>query len=231
MELNPYKEGRVLLINKPLGWTSFQVVKKINYLLKGIKVGHAGTLDPLATGLLILCTGKFTKRINEFMAAEKEYTGSFTIGATTPTYDLESAPAHFKDISGIGPEAILLACKQFTGEIMQVPPAHSAIKKGGRRAYEMARKGEDVVLAPRPIQIREFEVEKLDLPLIYFRVVCSTGTYIRSLAQDLGAALGCGAYLSRLCRTRIGDYLIDQALTMEEAEKEIAKATGIKMDN
>ncbi len=231
MEINPYIEGRVLLINKPLGWTSFQVVKKINYLLKGIKVGHAGTLDPLATGLLILCTGKFTKRINEFMAAEKEYTGSFTIGATTPTYDLESEPCNFKDISGIGPEMIQLASKQFTGSIMQVPPAHSAIKKEGRRAYEMARKGENVVLAPRPIQIREFEVEKLDLPLIYFRVVCSTGTYIRSLAQDFGAALGCGAYLSSLCRTRIGIYQFDQALTIEEAEKEIAKATTIKTDN
>lgn len=231
METNPYKEGRVLLINKPLGWTSFQVVKKINYLLNGTKVGHAGTLDPLATGLLILCTGKFTKRIHEFMAAEKEYTGSFTIGATTPTYDLESEPSNFKDIAGIGPEALQEACKQFTGEIMQVPPAHSAIKKAGRRAYEMARRGENVELAARPIQISAFELEKLDLPLIYFRVVCSTGTYIRSLAQDFGAALGCGAYLSRLCRTRIGDYRIDQAMTVEEAEKEIARTTEIKMDN
>lgn len=231
METNPYKEGRVLLIDKPLGWTSFQVVKKINYLLKGTKVGHAGTLDPLATGLLILCTGKFTKRINEFMAAEKEYTGSFTIGATTPTYDLESEPSNFKDISGIGPEAFKQACIQFTGEIMQVPPAFSAIKKAGRRAYEMARKGENVELAARPIQISTFEVEKLELPFIYFRVVCSTGTYIRSLAQDFGTALGCGAYLSRLCRTRIGDYRVDQAMTIEEAEKEITRSTEIKMDN
>ena len=231
MENNPYQEGRLILINKPLGWTSFHVVKKINYLLKGIKVGHAGTLDPLATGLLILCTGKFTKRINEYMAAEKEYTGSFTLGATTPTYDLESEPGNFKDYSKISLENVLTELNNFTGNIEQVPPAHSAIKKNGRRAYEMARKGHEVNLAPRSIVIREFELCKFDLPELHFRVVCSTGTYIRSLAQDIGQALGCGAYLSSLCRTRIGEFSLAQARTIDEIEKEILQNRPIKTDN
>jgi tRNA pseudouridine55 synthase len=231
MELSPYKEGRLILINKPLGWTSFHVVKKINYLLKGIKVGHAGTLDPLATGLLILCTGKFTKRINEYMAAEKEYTGSFTLGATTPTYDLESGPVNFKDYSNISIENVLAVFKRFTGDIQQIPPAHSAIKKNGRRAYELARKGQEVNLAPRPILIREFELIKFDLPELHFRVVCSTGTYIRSLAQDIGQALECGAYLSSLCRTRIGEFRLDDALTIEEIEKEILQSIPVKTGN
>ena len=231
MEKNPYQEGRVLLIDKPLGWTSFKVVKKINYLLKGIKVGHAGTLDPLATGLLILCTGKFTKRINKYMAAEKEYTGSFTLGATTQTYDLESEPANFKEFSHISAENILSVFRQFTGNIQQIPPAHSAIKKDGRRAYEMARKGEEVNLAPRPITIRDFQLVRFDSPKVYFRVVCSTGTYIRSLAQDIGQALGSGAYLSSLCRTRIGDFTLEHAMTIEEAEKEILQYRNIKTDN
>ncbi|HMH33064.1 MAG TPA: tRNA pseudouridine(55) synthase TruB, partial [Puia sp.] len=172
-EKNIYKAGQVLLIDKPKHWTSFAVVKKVNYLLKGIKVGHAGTLDPLATGLLILCTGKFTKRINEFMAQEKEYTGTFTLGATTITYDLEAEPQDFRDITGLTDEAILAAAKQFTGEIAQVPPAHSAIKKNGQRAYQMARRGEAVKLSPRKIFIREFEIVKVELPVVHFRVVCS----------------------------------------------------------
>jgi tRNA pseudouridine55 synthase len=231
MEKNSYQEGRMLLIDKPLGWTSFNVVKKINYLLKGIKVGHAGTLDPLASGLLILCTGKFTKRINEYMAAEKEYTGSFTLGAVTPTYDLESEPTDFKEISHINQDIVIRIFRQFTGNIYQVPPAHSAIKKDGRRAYEMARKGQEVNLAARPIIIREFELTGFDPPKVFFRIVCSTGTYIRSLAQDAGKALGCGAYLSSLCRTRIGEFTLGQAQSIEQIEKEILETRAIKTDS
>jgi tRNA pseudouridine55 synthase len=218
---NSYEEGQMLLINKPLHWTSFDAVRKIRNLVRTKKVGHAGTLDPLATGLLILCTGKFTKRINEYMAKEKEYTGTFTLGATTPTYDLESEPEYFKTVDFITEEQIKQAVLRFTGEIMQVPPIHSAVKKDGKRAYELARKGKTVELEPRKIFIKEFEIVKTELPLIYFRVVCSTGTYIRSLANDVGAALGCGAYLSSLCRTRIGEFTLSQSLTIEEAEKQI----------
>jgi tRNA pseudouridine55 synthase len=213
---NKFEEGQVLLINKPLQWTSFDVVRKIRNLTKTKKVGHAGTLDPLATGLLIVCTGKFTKRINDFMAQEKEYTGSFTIGATTPTYDLESEPENLKDISSINSELIFLATKKFIGEIFQIPPIHSAIKKGGRRVYELARKGIEVKLEPRKVTIKEFEITNIELPQIKFRVVCTTGTYIRSLANDFGAELGCGAYLSSLCRTRIGEFSVTNSMTMEE---------------
>ena len=211
------------MINKPLEWTSFDVVRKIRNLIKIKKVGHAGTLDPLATGLLIVCTGKFTKRINEFMAQEKEYTGTFTLGATTPTYDLESEPENLKDISQLSNEKILGATKQFIGEIMQVPPAHSAIKIDGKRVYELARQGKEVKIDPRKITINEFEITKIEMPVVSFRVVCSTGTYIRSLANDFGEALGCGAYLSSLCRTRIGDLKNAEAKTMTEIEEEIKK--------
>jgi tRNA pseudouridine55 synthase len=219
--MNPYEQGEVLLINKPLHWTSFDVVKKIRNLVKTKKVGHAGTLDPLATGLLIICTGKFTKRINEFMAAEKEYTGTFTLGATTPTFDLESEPQDFKDYSGISNDQILATTKKFIGEIMQVPPIHSAIKKDGRRVYELARQGKEVKLEPRKITIKEFEIGSIELPVISFRVLCTTGTYIRSLANDFGETLGCGAYLSSLCRTRIGKLSLSQSMTIEEAERAI----------
>src|SRR3984957_944440 len=213
---NKFEKGQVLLINKPLRWPSLDVVRKIRNLTKTKKVGHAGTLDPLATGLLIVCTGKFTKRINEFMAQEKEYTGSFTIGAATPTYDLESEPENFKDIASINSELIFQTTKKFIGEISQVPPIHSAIKKDGRRVYELARKGIDVKLEPRKITIKEFEITNIELPEIKFRVVCTTGTYMRSLANDFGAELGCGAYLSSLCRTRIGEFSVTQSKTMEE---------------
>ena len=221
--MNIFEQGQVLLINKPLEWTSFDVVRKIRNLIKIKKVGHAGTLDPLATGLLILCTGKFTKRINEFMAQEKEYTGTFTLGATTPTYDLESKPENLKDISQLSNEKIIEATKQFIGEIMQVPPAHSAIKIDGKRVYELARQGKEVKIDPRKITINEFEITKIEIPVVSFRVVCSTGTYIRSLANDFGEALDCGAYLSSLCRTRIGDFKIADAKTMTEIEEEIKK--------
>jgi tRNA pseudouridine55 synthase len=218
-----FEEGQVLLIDKPIEWTSFDVVRKIRNLIRIKKVGHAGTLDPLATGLLIVCTGKFTKRINEYMAQEKEYTGSFTLGATTPTYDLESEPVNIKDINSITKEEILNATKQFTGEIMQIPPAHSAIKIDGKRVYELARQGKEVKIEPRKIVIKEFEITKIEKPIVFFRVVCTTGTYIRSLANDFGVALGCGAYLSSLCRTRIGDSKLDDAKTMIEWEDEIKK--------
>jgi len=211
----------MLLIDKPIEWTSFDVVRKIRAMVRIRKVGHAGTLDPLATGLLILCTGKFTKRINEYMSQEKEYTGTITLGATTPTYDLESEPQDFKPYEQISSAEAESATKKFIGEIFQVPPAHSAIKKDGKRVYELARKGIEVELDPRRIVISEFEITSFQLPVIGFRVVCSTGTYIRSLAHDFGKELGCGGYLSSLCRTRIGSFTIDQSMNMEEAEKYI----------
>src|SRR6266540_4347834 len=165
---NIFQEGQVLLINKPLEWTSFDVVRKIRNTIKIKKVGHAGTLDPLATGMLILCTGKFTKRINEYMAQEKEYTGTFTFGATTPTYDLESEPQNFKDYSTITPDLLQDIARQYTGELLQVPPMHSAIKKDGIRVYELARKGETIELEPRKIIIKEFEITAIELPVVHF---------------------------------------------------------------
>ena len=220
---NSFEEGRVLLINKPLHWTSFDVVRKIRNHIKIKKVGHAGTLDPLATGLLIVCTGKFTKKINEYMAQEKEYTGTITLGATTPTYDLESEPENFKASDNITPEKIYAATASFTGHIQQVPPAHSAIKKDGKPVYLLARKGKEVQLEPRNIHIKDFTISSIELPVLHFKVVCSTGTYIRSLANDFGAALGCGGYLSSLCRTRIGNYTLNDSLTMDVFLKEIEK--------
>ncbi|MBX9784966.1 MAG: tRNA pseudouridine(55) synthase TruB [Chitinophagaceae bacterium] len=213
---NIFTEGQVLLVDKPLEWTSHDVVAKVRNTLKIKKVGHAGTLDPLATGLLILCTGKFTKRINEYMAREKEYTGTFTLGAVTPTYDLESEPEQFKPFDFVTKELIDEQLKQFTGNIMQVPPIHSAIKQKGKPVYLMARKGKDVALEPRPIIISEFEITKIELPLLEFRVVCGTGTYIRSLAHDFGQALGCGAYLSKLCRTRIGEFTLKDSRSLAD---------------
>jgi tRNA pseudouridine55 synthase len=194
-------------------------VRKIRSLVRIKKVGHAGTLDPLATGLLIVCTGKFTKRINDYMAQEKEYTGTFTLGAITPTYDLESEPMNLKDFSHLTKEEIEHASKQFIGEIQQVPPIHSAIKVGGQPVYKLARKGKEIQLEPRTVAIKEFEISTINLPIIEFRVVCSTGTYIRSLANDFGAALGVGGYLSQLCRTRIGNFHVKDALTIPEVEK------------
>src|SRR6266446_8792025 len=214
---NIYEEGRVLLINKPLYWTSFDAVRKIRNLIKIKKVGHAGTLDPLATGLLIICTGKYTKKITEYMAQEKEYTGSFELGATTPTYDHESKPENFQSLENISEENIYNATKKFIGEVMQIPPAHSAIKLEGKRVYELARKGKEVKLEPRKVFINEFIITKIDLPMVHFKVVCSTGTYIRSLANDFGKELGCGAYLGSLCRTRIGEFLLNHSMSIEDA--------------
>ena len=219
--MNTYEEGRVILINKPLHWTSFDVVRRIRNLVKIKKVGHAGTLDPLATGLLIVCTGKFTKKINEYMAREKEYTGTITVGSTTPTYDLESEPEHFKNYHHITTEQITDATNRFTGNILQTPPIYSAIKQNGKRVYELARRGIDVKLEPRNVLINAFDITEVDLPVITFRVVCSTGTYIRSLAYDFGTELGTGGHLSSLCRTRIGEFWVQDALTITQFEEAV----------
>lgn len=217
---NIFDLGQVLLIDKPLDWTSFDAVRKIRYLVKTRKVGHAGTLDPLATGLLILCTGKFTKKINDYMAQEKEYTGTITLGALTPTYDLESEPEQHIDYAFVTRELVeKTIAESFTGAILQTPPIHSAIKVNGKRVYELARKGKEVKLEPRPVTIKEFAITDFQLPVLSFRVVCSTGTYIRSLANDLGAVLGCNGYLSGLRRTRIGEFKVENAFTIDRAEE------------
>lgn len=220
--IQEYAEGKVLLIDKPIDWTSFDVVAKIRGLIRIPKVGHAGTLDPLATGLLIICTGKFTKKINEYMNMEKEYTGSFTMGATTPTYDLESEPENFKPYDHLTIEMMNDVIKErFLGAIKQIPPMFSAIKKDGQPLYLAARKGITLEVEPRNVTIVEFEITKIELPTVHFRIVCTTGTYIRSIAQDIGQALGCGAYLSSLCRTRIGDFYNADAITVKAFEEDI----------
>ena len=218
---NTFEEGKVILIDKPLHWTSFDAVRKIRNLVRIKKVGHAGTLDPLATGLLIICTGKFTKKINGYQAQEKEYTGSFTLGAVTPTYDLESDPQDFKNFDFVTKELLNETAKTFIGEIDQTPPIHSAVKQQGKPVYLAARKGHDVKLEPRKVTIKEFEITGVQLPVVFFKVVCTTGTYIRSLANDFGAALGCGAYLGSLCRTRIGAFTLEDALTIDQFIEQI----------
>jgi tRNA pseudouridine55 synthase len=218
-------DSRVLLVNKPLTWTSFDVVNKLRYKLKMKKIGHAGTLDPLATGLLIICTGKMTKQIETFMGFEKEYTGKFIIGQTTPSFDLETLVSDPIDISHITPEDIHQAAATFVGTNQQLPPAHSAIRIGGKRAYQFARQGKEVELKPREIVISTFEITKIALPEISFRIVCSKGTYIRSIARDFGKALKTGAYLAALCRTRIGDFSLTDALEIEDIQPMEAKST------
>lgn len=215
MEQTP-EEGRVLLINKPLEWTSFDVVNKLRYKLKIKKIGHAGTLDPLATGLLIVCTGKMTKRIEEFMGMDKEYTGTFVLGSTTPSHDLETEITKVTEVDHITGEMIRDAALEFIGKKNQVPPAHSAIKIGGKRSYELARKGKEMELKPREVEVKEFEITGINLPEVHFRIVCSKGTYIRSLARDFGGHLKTGAYLSALCRTRIGQYELKNAQQIDE---------------
>lgn len=212
----PQDSGQLLLLNKPLGWTSFDVVNKLRYKLRIKKIGHAGTLDPLATGLLIICTGKMTKQIEAFMGLEKEYTGTFVIGQTTPSYDLETEVTDPVDISSVTKDSILNVAKSLTGTISQLPPTHSAIKIGGKRAYKFARQGKEVELKPREVEVTEFEITSITLPMINFRIVCSKGTYIRSLARDLGESLGVGAYLSQLCRTRIGSFKLEDALSIDD---------------
>ena len=226
MTAEDYLEGQILLIDKPLKWSSFQAVNKLKYILKRqydlpkkFKIGHAGTLDPLATGLLIVCTGKFTKRITEIQGQAKEYTGTITVGATTPSYDLETEVDSTFPTEHITAELIQETVKQFLGEIDQKPPIFSAIKKDGKRLYEHARAGEEVEISVRKTTIHEFEITKFDLPEIEFRVVCSKGTYIRSLAFDFGKALNSGGYLSVLRRTKIGDFSVENGISPEDFEE------------
>ncbi len=225
MEAEEFKEGKILLFDKPLGWTSFQLVNKVRWLIrkscniKKIKVGHAGTLDPLASGLLIICTGKFTKKIEEYQGQEKEYTGTFTLGATTPSYDMETDVDKTFETDHISEEDIEGATFEFLGEIDQIPPVFSALKKNGKRLYEFARAGEEVDIPSRKVKITEFEITEIRFPEVNFRVVCSKGTYIRSLANDFGKALGTGAYLSSLRRTKIGGFLVEDALDVTAFEK------------
>lgn len=225
MTKEDFLEGQVLLIDKPLGWSSFQAVNSLKwkirkkFQLKKIKIGHAGTLDPLATGLLLICTGKATKTINELQGQEKEYTGTITLGGTTPSYDLETEINENFPIDHITKELIYSTTVQFIGDIEQIPPVFSALKKDGKRLYEYAREGKEVEIKKRKVTITEFEITAVDLPVVHFRVVCSKGTYIRSLAHDLGKALHSGAHLSSLKRTKIGDYNVNKAITPEEFGK------------
>ncbi|WP_026712151.1 tRNA pseudouridine(55) synthase TruB [Flavobacterium filum] len=223
-------EGQVLLIDKPLKWSSFQAVNKLKYALirnlglsKKFKIGHAGTLDPLATGLLIVCTGKFTKRITEIQGQAKEYTGTFKLGATTPSYDLETEIDENFSIDHINESLIYQILPQFIGEIDQKPPVFSAIKKDGIRMYEHARAGAEVEMQSRKTTIHEFEITRIALPEVDFRVVCSKGTYIRSLAHDFGKALNSGAHLTVLRRTKIGDYSVENAVSPENFESNLLK--------
>ncbi|OYX15169.1 MAG: tRNA pseudouridine(55) synthase TruB [Algoriphagus sp. 32-45-6] len=213
--------GEVFLINKPLEWTSFDVVKKVRNALRIKKVGHAGTLDPLATGLLIVCAGKMTKQIETYMGQEKEYTGTFVIGATTESFDLEKPVLGVADPSHISLEDIKKAAAKLTGDILQIPPMHSAIKVDGKRVYESARAGKEVKMDPRPVQVREFEITRFEGNEVDFRISCSKGTYIRSLARDLGELLEVGAYLKSLCRTRIGEYWLSEAKELPQLIDEI----------
>lgn len=220
-----FAEGEMLLIDKPLTWTSFDVVGKVRNSLKPLKlkVGHAGTLDPLATGLLIVCTGKWTKKIDSYQAEDKEYTGTITLGGTTPSYDLETEIDETFPIAHITDQMIFDAAKSFEGDIQQFPPAHSAIKINGERVYEKARRGEDVEIKPRQVRINSFEIEKIELPNVYFRVSCTKGTYIRSLAYDFGKALQSGSHLSSLRRTKSGDYTVENAWNLEQLIAEIKR--------
>ncbi|QDO93501.1 tRNA pseudouridine(55) synthase TruB [Formosa sediminum] len=220
--LDDYIDGQVLLIDKPLHWTSFQAVNKLRweirqaFNIKKIKVGHAGTLDPLATGLLVICTGKMTKQIDTFQGQIKEYTGTIVLGSTTPSFDLETEINETFPTAHITPELIHATTQQFIGEIQQYPPVFSAIKKDGKRMYELARAGVAVDIKPRTIQITEFEITNISDTKVEFRVICSKGTYIRSLANDFGKALNSGAHLAELCRTRIGDFKVKDAVSPEQ---------------
>ncbi len=227
MTSEEYQSGQVLLIDKPLQWTSFQVVNKLRYEikkafnLKKIKVGHAGTLDPLATGLLVICTGKMTKQIDSFQGQIKEYTGTLVLGSTTPSYDLETEINETFPTNHISEKLIHQTTKQFIGEIEQIPPVFSALKKDGKRLYQFARAGEHVEIKARNVTIQEFEITKIDGLNVDFRIICSKGTYIRSLAHDFGKALQSGAHLSVLRRTKIGDFNVDNAETVDDFLKNL----------
>ena len=222
-----FLDGQILLINKPLGWTSFDVVKKIKnlirtkYSLKKLKVGHAGTLDPLASGLLIVCTGKFTKRISELQGQAKMYTGDITLGGTTPSYDLETEIDTKFETNHITENFIKETTAQFIGEIEQKPPIFSALKRGGERLYEKARRGEKFEIEARKVSVHSFDITAIEMPKVGFEIKCSKGTYIRSIAHDFGAALNSGAHLSELCRTAIGDYQLTDALEVSDFEKQL----------
>lgn len=225
--ISDFSAGELILVNKPIGWTSFDVVKKVRNLLKKkfeikkLKVGHAGTLDPLATGLLIICTGKHTKKIEQIHEKIKTYTGSFTLGASTPSYDLETEIDNSFPIKHITKELLIETAQNFVGEILQKPPIFSALKKDGKRLYEYARKNEKIEVERRSVMIHSFEIEKIEIPIIHFKICCSKGTYIRSLAHDFGLALKSGAYLSRLCRTKIGKYDLETAFSINEIVEKI----------
>lgn len=220
--LEDFQAGQVILIDKPLNWTSFQVVNKLRwaikkaYKIKKIKVGHAGTLDPLATGLLIICTGKMTKQIDAYQAQIKTYTGTFTLGGTTPSYDLETPIDATFSTDHITEELIQKSAEKFVGDIDQYPPVFSAVKKEGKRLYEFARAGQDVEIKARKVSIESFEITKIEMPNVHFKVVCSKGTYIRSLAHDLGKTMNSGAHLSTLRRTKIGDFSVSNALSIDD---------------
>lgn len=224
-----FEEGKLLFVDKPLGWTSFDAVNFLRIRLckmlgiKKLKVGHAGTLDPLATGLLLICTGKFTKKIEQLQGMDKEYTGTMKLGATTPSYDAESEENQTFDLENISEKQLYETAQKLTGDILQVPPIYSAIKVDGKKSYLQARKNREVDLPARPLTIYEFELTKIDLPLIDFRVQCSKGTYIRSLAHDFGKLLNNGAYLTALRRTKIGSYQIENAFELEDWESAICK--------
>lgn len=213
-----FENGELILVDKPLNWTSFDVVGKIrnSTRIKKIKVGHAGTLDPLATGLLIICTGKLTKKVDEFLAEEKEYTGTITLGASTPSYDLETEINHTYPTDHITEQMIMEAAKSFVGEIEQVSPLYSALRIDGERAYHKARRGEEIKMKARKVRIEAFEITKIEMPIIHFRIVCSKGTYIRSIAHDIGKILESGSHLSSLRRTRSGNFKIEDAWNLEE---------------
>jgi tRNA pseudouridine55 synthase len=211
-----FQTGEVLLVDKPYKWTSFDVVNKIRYAIQYKKIGHAGTLDPLATGLLILCTGKKTKLIESYQAQVKEYTGTIVLGQTTSSYDAETEPTAAVDISHLTEAMLHEATNNFKGAIEQLPPIFSAIKLDGERLYKKARRGETIALKPRTVEIFSFELEQIVFPIVHFRIVCSKGTYIRSLVHDFGQALGVGAYLGSLRRTRIGDFSVSNAWQLPE---------------
>lgn len=223
-----FHEGALLLLDKPYGWTSFGLVTQLKKWTKA-KIGHAGTLDPLADGLMICCTGKFTKKLTDLIGQDKEYTGIIHLGEVTPTYDLESFPEQPNDISSISKETIEQLLPTFTGSIQQFPPIHSAIKQGGKPVYELARKGAEVILKPREVFIHSFEIEQYNFPDLYFRIRCSSGTYIRSMAHDVGQALGCGAYLKRLTRTAIGEHVLQDAYTVTELSSHFGSTMNAKI--
>ena len=223
-----FEKGEVLLINKPKDWTSFDVVKKLRNVLRVKKIGHGGTLDPLATGLLIVCTGKMTKRIEEFQGLNKSYEGVIEIGKTTPSFDLETEFDSESPIDNVDAKSIRTAISKLTGSIEQVPPVFSAVKVDGKRAYKSARKNEEVKLKSRQVTIEFFNTTHIELPEVHFNITCSKGTYIRSIANDFGKLLGCGAYLKELRRTAIGDYKIEDSYALTDFVSQYQKTKNIE---